>query len=63
MLRRIEGASTTRFGRHFGSSPTTVKRWESGELRPHPRALPIIQEMLTKATIPPLEASGPANAT
>ena len=25
-----------------------VKRWETGRLRPPPRALPIIEEMLTK---------------
>jgi DNA-binding transcriptional regulator YiaG len=63
MLRRIEGASTTRFGRHFGSNATTVKRWETGQLRPHQRALPIIRAMLAKATIPPLKASGQANGT
>jgi hypothetical protein len=63
MLRRIEGASTTHFGRHYGSNATTVKRWESGELRPHPRALPIIQEMLDKAKIPRIEASGAPNGT
>ncbi|MFN0130194.1 MAG: helix-turn-helix domain-containing protein [Verrucomicrobiales bacterium] len=59
MLRRIEGASTTIFGRRFGSNATTVKRWETGHLHPHPRALPIIEEMLAKAKIPALEASSP----
>jgi DNA-binding transcriptional regulator YiaG len=63
MLRRIEGASTTQFGRHFGSNATTIKRWETGQLRPHPRAMPIIRAMLAKATIPPLEASSPPIGT
>lgn len=63
MLRRLAGTTTTQFGRHFGSTPTTVKRWETGQLRPHPRTLPIIRALLAKATIPPLEAFDHASGT
>ena len=48
LLPRLREASTTEVARALGVNVSTVKRWKSGAMRPHPRQVAALAAVLCR---------------